>query len=333
MIKSGIKNYFLNLKYYFIPVGTLFVGAVIGLSILIPNAMEALSAMMGEILGIIDETHVDFNTVMNHLVSSVMSLNWAEPVSSLKTLVSSEWLNGTLSECFQLVSVELQPYSDAIAASINGAIATIKVLTGVLIFFSAIGLIGGYYLTRYLVRGQMAKRTFAKFLISLVAESIISSLIIVLCGWLFILWKPSVAISSVLGLLIYSTFSLALAYVVYGFKKISVKKVLNAKNIFLLLLSDLIVLAISLALMVILTLLSNAICGIMLGFAFVEIAFLVISMNGESYVINLLGESETETGLNLDAVTQATEQDCVPETALAELEPETAEQSKPADEI
>ena len=293
MIKSGLKNYFSNLKYYFTIIGTLFVGAVIGLSIAIPNILSAVSTMTDEVIGIIKETNVDFQTVKDHIVSSITSLDWTNPIASLLTLINVDWLKEVLAECLNLVSVELQPYGDLIAQSVNGAIDKIKLVAGVFIFFCVLGLIGGYFLTKYLIRRNIARRTVAKFILSYIAESVISSALIILSGWLFAIWKPSIAISSVLGFIIYALFSLSLAYVVYGVNRVKIKEVLNAKNFFSLLASDFIMLLISFAFMIIITLLTNTFCGIMLGFAFVEIAMLVASMNAENYVINLTPEPET----------------------------------------
>lgn len=294
MIKAGLKNYFYNLKYYFTIIGTLFVGAVIGLSIAIPNILSAISTMVNEIIEIIEETNIDFRTVKDYLVNSITSLDWTDPIASLKTLIDPEWLKGILNESFNLIAVELQPYGDLIAESVNAAIAKIVVLIGVFVFFCILGLICGYLLTKHLIRRNMAKRSIAKFILSYIAESVISTALIILCGWLFALWKPSVAVTSILSFVIYALFSLSLAYVVYGSGKVHIKDVINAKNFFLLLATDFIILLISIAFIIILTLLTNLFIGIMLGFAFVEIAMLVTSMNAENYVINLKSEPEPE---------------------------------------
>ena len=49
MLKSGLKNYFINLKYYFTPIGTFAVGIIIGLSILLPGALAAVSQFAEEV--------------------------------------------------------------------------------------------------------------------------------------------------------------------------------------------------------------------------------------------------------------------------------------------
>lgn len=92
MIKSAIKNYFVNLRYYFTPVGTLAIGMIIGLSILIPTSLSALSQALNDIKEIINDAQVDFNTVKDYLTDSITSLNWSDPISSLRTLLSAEWL-------------------------------------------------------------------------------------------------------------------------------------------------------------------------------------------------------------------------------------------------
>ena len=80
------------------------------------------------------------------------------------------------------------------------------------------------------------------------------------------------------------------AYLVNGVKTVNGKELLNAINILKLFASNFIIYYISVAIVVILSLLINVFSGILIGFSFVEIAFLVISINAESYVKSLIPE-------------------------------------------
>lgn len=288
MIKSGIKNYFVNLKYYFTSVGTLAIGMIIGFSILIPASFHALSQMLNGIIGIINDTQVDFNTVKDYLIESVTALDWTDPIASLKTILGAEWLKTTLTECFRAVSVELQPYGDEITAEVNGALSVIKSCTVLFIVFTVVGLVGGYYLTRFLVRRNIARRSFRKFVIATLTDALITTALQLFCLFLFAVWRPSVFFTTLLALFLFAVVSLSEAYLVHGRNKVGIKQILNAKNGIFLILSDFIIFYFSIALFCAAVALTNLIAGIFIGFAFVEIAFIVIALNAESYVLKLI---------------------------------------------
>lgn len=285
MIKSGIKNYFVNLKYYFTPVGTLAIGMIIGLSLLIPASLSALSQMLNGITEIINDTQVDFDTVKDYLIESITSLDWNDPIMSLKTLLSAEWLKTTLNECFRIVSVELQPYGDEITGEVNAALSVIKTYIVIFVVFTVVGLVSGYFLTRFLVRRNVAKRGLRKFIIAIFADALITTGLQIFCICLYTFWKPSVFFTTLLALSLFAFVSLLEAYLVHGRGKVDIKRILNAKNGIFLILSDFIIFYFSIILLFVTIELTNVFAGIFIGFAFVEIAFIVISLNAESYVL------------------------------------------------
>lgn len=295
MIKSGIKNYFANLKFYFVPIGALAVGVIIGLSILLPGTVSAVKTLINNVTAILNETSIDFNEVKNFVIDSVRELDWYNDLlNSVKTVLSREWLTSLFNGCIDLVSADLQPYADQLNNEVNKAVATVTSLFGVLIFFAILGLIGGYFLTSYLVRKNTVKCSLWKYLLSALIDAIIAPVLLIVCIWLFTLWKPSIFFSSLVSLFLFSLTSLLSAHVVYGAKKVGSKQVLNAKNIFKLFAANFIIYYISIAIVVILSLLINVFSGILIGFSFVEIAFLVISINAKSYVSNLLPQKQEQ---------------------------------------
>ena len=302
MIKSGLKNYFVNLKYYFTPVGTLALGMIIGLSILIPTSLSALSQMLNGIIEIVSDTQVDFSSVKDCLIESIMSLEWIDPIESLKTMLSADWLNSTLTECFRAFSVELQPYGDAIAIEVNTAISTVKTSVAIFVVFSIIGLVSGYFLTRFLVRRNIAKRSLRKFIFATLIDALITTVLQILCVWLYAIWKPSVIFTTLLSLALFALVSLLEAYLIHGRGMVDIKQILNAKNCVYLILSDLIIFYLSIAILFIAIAITNAIAGIFIGFAFVEIAFIVITLNAESYVLKYVQNINEEPTISVEEV-------------------------------
>lgn len=262
----------------------------IGASVLIPGALAIISALAERLAEILQNATFDFSTLKDAVVEAIRALDWGDPIASLKIMFSREWLNGVVNECLNVVAGGLQPYADAITEAVGAAMAGIYFLLAVFIVFSVIGLVCGYFLTRFLVRRTMAKRTLKKFLFAVFIDSLVTAALISLCFWLVTLWAPSIYISSVISLVIFGSVSLISAYMVHGRKAVAFKTVLNFKNVFRLLLVNALIFLISLAFLAVTILLTNRIAGILIGFSFVEIAFIVISLNAESYVIQLTPE-------------------------------------------
>lgn len=298
MIKTGIKNYFVNLKHFFTPIGTLAVGMFIGLSILIPGALSILSGLIEKLAEIVQDASIDFTPLKDSVVEAVKALDWSDPLASLKIMLSREWVTGVINGCINAVSSGLQPYAEAITAAVNDAVNGVVALFALFLVFCVLGLIGGFFLTRFLVRRTMAKRTFKKFLFAVFVDSFVTTALIAICFWLVTLWAPSIFISSVLSLVIFGCTSLISAYNVHGKNSTELKTVLNFHNVFKLLLCNALIFIISLIFLALSIALTNIIAGVLIGFSFVEIAFLVISMNAESYVISLASrnspQAETE---------------------------------------
>lgn len=290
MIKNGIKNYFKNLKHFFTPIGTLAAGLFIGLSILIPGTLAIISELIDKLAGIINDATFDFSELGDAISGAVRALDWSDPVASLKTVLSLEWLKGVVDECLSVISGGLQPYAEAIGEAVGAAMAGIYFLFILLILFAIIGLVCGYFLTRFLVRRNMAKRTFKKYLLASVVDSFVTATLISVSFWLLTLWAPSIMITSIMSLIIFACTALVSAYLVHGKGKVQFKDVFNGKNLFKLLFVNAITFLISIVFLILTILITNLIAGILIGFSFVEIAFLVMSMNAESFVINLASE-------------------------------------------
>lgn len=294
MLKSGLKNYFINLKYYFTPIGTFAVGIIIGLSILLPGALAAVSQFAEEVTVIIKGNNVDFTPTKDFIVNSITSLDWSDPIAALGTMLSKEWINSVAEGSLKLISTELEHYSVPITQSFNAMIANMVFLFVVFVVFCVAGLVVGYVLTRFLVRRNMARRVFWKFFLSAVVDSLLAAGLVAFCVWLFTVWKPSVIISSLFSFIVFGSVTLLQAYLIHGLGKIKLRQVLNLKNIVFLNLSNLIVFYISVVLLSAAIALTNAFAGIFIGFAFVEIALIVINFNAEGYVKSLAQVSSPE---------------------------------------
>ena len=199
MILSGLKKYFVNLKYYFTPVGMLAVGLVLGLSVALPTAFSALKQFINAVAEIIQSNNVDFTATEDYIVNSITSLNWEDPIGALGTMINGEWLKKLIDGSFELIGVELKVYADLITQAFEEMVVTIIVLIVLVVFLFFAGLVAGYALTRYLVRRNMARRGLWKMILASLADSLLTVSLFALCVWLASIWTPSVAFTSVLS--------------------------------------------------------------------------------------------------------------------------------------
>ncbi len=299
MIKHGLKNFAYNLKYFFTPLGTLALGVVIGLSILIPGVISSAATLAENVKTILAGSSIDFTVLQDSVVKAVGDLDWNNPLSALQTMISEEWLTDTLNACIDALIQSSEVYTLQLNAAVEEFIGAAAVYFTILAFFIVAGIAAGFFLTKFLVRRNMAKRAFRKYFLVSAIDTLLVAAAAILTLWLYALWQPSVFISTFVWLFICGVIALIEAYAVHGYKKIGWKKVINAKNAALLLATNLIIFILAWVATIITVVITNGAVGLFVGFALFEIALIVISMNAESYV-KTVADSLTDSGVKED---------------------------------
>lgn len=284
MIKQGIINFFKNLKYFFTPLGTLALGFIFGLSVLIPGIIASFSTLADSVQKILSDTTIDYNALKDSAISAVQALDWNDPSEAIKTMLSNDWLMQTLNECVSSFVGSTEAYTAQFTTVINAFTTDLVSYFAAFIVFLVLGLIGGYFLTRWLVRRNIARRSLWKYLLNSFIDSLLTATLVALCVWLIQVWKPGTLISSLVSILLFGFISLFEAYVVHAWKKVDIKQVVNAKNIFKLFATDLIIFVLAWVCVLLAIVLTNPIVGIVIGIVLMEIAFIVIGLNAEAYV-------------------------------------------------
>lgn len=317
MLKQGIKNYFKSLKYFFTPLGTMFLGMMIGFSVLIPTVFGAVKELAAGINTLSENVNLDFHELFNRLWAMVTELSWETDVeNAFRTLFSTQWLNDALTEALStILGSDFETFKAAITTLCNDFLAAIA--SGIFVFFAfwVQGFIVGYVITKFLIRRTIAKRSLWKKILFAFINSILTTAFLFVCAYLSMLWNAGIPLVIVMAIIFVSFFSLLEAYLMYGVKKLKFKSVVNAKNIGLYILTNLIIFAISVCFSLI-AIAINKIMGLFVGLSLAVITILVVSMNSESYLKSLAE----------NAIAAITEESETPE------EPTSAEQAKPTEE-
>ena len=298
MIKRGFIYYFKNLKYVFTVIGTLALGAAFGLAALLPGISNAINKMLTAISETLNYFDFDQNGVKSSIFSSISALDWSNPAEALKTAMSTEWLTGTVTNCAQ----EAFPNAAECMAKIEEAATACvnEIVFYAAIFFSyvVLGLVAGYSLVRWLIRRNMARRAFWKMFINYFMNALFNAAIIAFGVWLNSVWKGWAIVPILMIITLYGIVVLIEAYVIHGFKKIEFKRVLNIRNLLQLLIADILILLLSVGLAFAFIYITNALVGIMLGIAFIEIALVVVSLIAEAYVKETVKKGTENVVLN-----------------------------------
>ena len=280
MIKQGLKNYLNNLKYVFTPLGTIALGVVFGLSIGLPIVIKSLSDLLDMVVQISQNTQIRLQDLITGIWEKVDSLDWSNPIKALHILLDRTWLTDTISGCIESVSIDMSQ----LQSYINGCIDDIKFAFRIFLFFTILGFISGYFITKWLIRREIAKRALWKYFLVSFVDSLLSATLVSFCLWILMLWKPSIFISTLISLLLFGSIQLFEAYIVHAWKKVDIKKVISVKNIAKLYASDVLIFILAVVFVGIVIAITNTLVGLFVGIALIEIAFIVIGLNAEAYV-------------------------------------------------
>lgn len=290
MLKKGIKNFLSSLKYFFTPLGTMFLGIMIGFSVLVPGVIAAVNQLGVNISQLAQNVNLDVALLGDNLWTAVRSLDWDEPITALQTLASSEWINDVLTKALTtILGTDFETFKEQITNYV--VVFCGDVVASVAVFFVCwlFGFIAGHALTRILIRRNIAKRSVWKFILAYILNSTLSAAYVVATLIVFSLWAYSIIFAIILAILLSGIAALLQAYLLYACRKLPLKQIVNIKNAGLLTLTNLIIFALSTCLTLI-ALTINALMGLFVGLSIFAIALTVINLNAESFVIEQVND-------------------------------------------
>lgn len=301
MFKLCIKNYFKSFKHFFTPLGTMFLGLLLGISVLVPGVFAAINNLITEVKSLAEGVNFSFETFWQEIRTAVSALNWNDPETAIRTILDGQWLKDTLNQCISAsTGVEFSAFTEQLRNLVDTFIAQIGALLVVFVVFFILSFIVGFCLVRFFIRRDIAKRSLWKWFLSTLVNSVLTVGTVLLVVTLYEMWKPSAIFSFILVTALSGVFALTQAYLVYAYKKVKFSQVLNFKNAGLYLLSNIPILTISLVIAAV-AMWINTLMGVFVGLAILEIALCVISMNAESYVKNLADNIDAAKRLAAEA--------------------------------
>lgn len=263
----------------------MFLGIMIGVSILVPGVISAATVLIDEIGELSQNINLDLSLLVNNVWQSVQALDWNKPVESLETMLSSEWLNNTLTQSLSaILGTDFETFKAQIASFVSEFLQAVSFNVAVFFVFWVLGFIAGFALIRFLIRRDIARRSLWRFILAYFVNSLLAAGAVILAVFLYTLWVYSIIFTILVGMCLFGMIALVQAYLLYGCKKIPFAKAVNIKNACLYMLANLVIFALSVCFTLV-AMLINKFMGVFVGLSFVAIADIVINLNAESYVL------------------------------------------------
>ena len=300
ILKRGLLNYLRSLKYFFTPIGTLAIGIVLGFSQLLSGAVKAISELAQRLTEIAQAASIDLMPIQNRLTDAIGTLDWNDPTSALQTAFTTEWLSETWNAgvnsyegLTDSVRVEIGEAVDQCAAQLTGSMYLFVLLAW-------LGLAAGYFITRWQIRRDLARRSFWKLLMVSAVNALLGATVVAFCTRMLAISGANAVLSLLISLVLWGFISLFEAYLVHGFRKVNIRKTVNFKTVGLLLLTNLLILSIAVGIATLISWITNRIVGIFVGISTVEIAYIVSNLNAEAFIKELAAETAIEERTETD---------------------------------
>lgn len=283
-IKYALKNFLKCLKFIVVPLGMLCLGAILGLSLALPLCGQSLSALFEAVANSAQDVTIDTTALRREFFAVVGELDWNAPKTALESLTDKAWITAALVRCMTALTGLDYAEDGIISSEVDDAVSGVVMAMLIFFLFIAVSFIGGYILTKSLIRKELASRSVWKFIMVYVVHGLATLGITALGVWLVTLWQPSVFIFPVVFFLLMSVLSMFEAYIVHGMGKVKAKKILTAKNVRSKLLSDFIIFLVWAASVALITFVFNEFAGAIIGILMFEIGTIVMDLNAEAYV-------------------------------------------------
>ena len=286
MIKRTLKNYFKNLKFIFTPLGIFSFFIVLGLSIIIPNIINEIKGLISNVHSEISSVSFDFKLFFDSIYNSIANSDIT--IKNFGSVLTKERILNAITKAFKSGFGESADFLNNIINYTSNSINMITVLLIVFIAILLIGIITSSVLTRLIVNANISKRNVLKSIISYILNALLVVAIIILCIYLISLNHYLVFLAIFVFLILESISTLLISFICQGLKKIKLKEIFKAKNIFLILLSNAIIFVISIAFIIIITFVFNIFAAIVIGIPLIEITSLVSNRSVDNYIIDFI---------------------------------------------
>ena len=288
MIKKGLLDFLRCLKFFFVPLGILSIFTLMGLVSCITGISTSIKDFVNGAKEIVGNIHIDWSAIKTTFFNQLTQVDYSQGLgTSIRTIASSEWLNGTLSEILKVAfgdTLTMDQVQNLVTTAISGIVMSIVFLFVMFL----LGIVVGIFVLKLLIRKQMTHVKIGRLILFSILDAFFWLLVILLVVYLASINKVLNIIILVLFILTFGFICLSEGYLFYGIKKIKYRQVMNPINVLKLYAIEILILAITAVFTLLCVLIFKTIVGIYIALPFIEIGILSISSTAESYVVHLV---------------------------------------------
>ena len=282
MIKNSLKLYFKSYKYFFIPIVTILICGGIGFLIFYFGAKSQLNDLNKEMSDTITNFSMNINDFIDEFIDTVKEVGWH----------FSKWFKDNLLEKLikdfieEYNNIEAQ-YKETLNDNVTNVVNGIGGYFAVFMASIGVGIFLGSFLTGFFIKKNTIKKSIFRTILVLLLDSLFQVTLIAGATYLFTLWEMSFLISIALIAILYSFISLVEAWFAQRDGKLKFTKIVNFKSILIVLLCDLIVVALTVGICVLLSFIPFKPIALISFLPVIIIGINVFGVIAEYYAVNV----------------------------------------------
>ncbi len=282
MIKNSLKLYFKSYKYFFIPIVTILICGGIGFLIFYFGAKSQLNDLNKEMSDTINNFSMNINDFIEKFIDTVKEVGWN----------FGKWFKDNLLEKLikdfieEYNNIEAQ-YKETLNDNVNNVVNGIGGYFAVFMLSIGVGIFLGSFLTGFFIKKNSIKKSIFRTILVLILDSLFQVTLIAGATYLFTLWEMSFLISIALIAILYAFISLVEAWFAQRDDKLKFRKVVNFKSILIVLFCDLLVVALTVGICVLLSFIPFKPIALVSFLPVIIIGINVFGVIAEYYAVNL----------------------------------------------
>ena len=291
MIKKGLLDFLKCLKYYLVPFGILSIFTLLGLKAGLTALSRTITDFFNRAADMASQARIDGPGIWQAFMKHLLAVDYSDLGVAFRTIFSADWFKSTLGDMAKAFFGDSLTW-EQITALIQDTIVGIVMSVVTVMILILVGILVGIFLLRFLIRKEMTHVKTVKALLYSLADTgmwLVLILLVVLLGRL-VSWLGTLVL--VIGIISLPFICLCEGYLFYGIKKIPFGQAAHIKNILLIYLLELIILAITAAFTVIVMLLFKGFIGFYLALPIVEIGVIAVSLTAENYIVNFIAKQQ-----------------------------------------
>lgn len=302
MLNTGLKNFFKNLIYVFVPMGIIYLFLILFTFDFIFGFIDDLGVMLNDALKLVEQSVESSGAeIQDFIAYAEGQIDWNLGLSSIiKQIIDTNWIGNTLTGFFETLDISVAGFSDSINAIINTFIDSVKsrLVVGFVVFFIGVALAN--FLTGCLLRRKTARRTAKQFVVNWLLTPIFNALLGTALLLVATVIKEYTLLLIVAVVIVYVVMSLLFAWIIYRDNSLKIKEIVNFKNVALSIAVAVIILIINIVIFFLVAIFSKAI-AILLLVPLLIYSIKIIDYNADSYTIATVKIKQINEVVNVEA--------------------------------